>query len=84
MSNREELIDIISMAQQANPNDIGQIEFLRAQLIAWSRLVVMMPSWAAACSTLALSNRENSSAGPLAIGASIPLFCHERLGERGC
>ena len=48
MSNREELIDIISIAQQANPKDIGQIEFFRAQLIAWSKRVVTMPSAAAA------------------------------------
>src|ERR1700692_4266034 len=71
MSNRDELIDIISIAQQARPNDMGQIEFFRAQLMAWSSLVVMMPSAAAACSTLALSSREKSSAGPLAIGASM-------------
>ncbi len=48
MSNREELIDIISIAQHANPKDIGQIEFFRAQLIAWSKRVVTMPSAAAA------------------------------------
>ena len=33
ISNREALIDIISMAQQARPKVIGQMEFLRAQLI---------------------------------------------------
>ena len=48
MSNREALIDIISMAQQANPKDIGQIEFLRAQLTAASSVVITMPSLAAA------------------------------------
>jgi hypothetical protein len=71
ISKRDELIDIISIAQHARPKDMGQMEFLRAQLIAWSSLVVMIPSAAAACSTLALSKREKSSAGPLAIGASI-------------
>lgn len=40
MSKREALIAIISMAQQAKPKVIGQIEFLRAQLIALSTVVV--------------------------------------------
>src|SRR5579864_238242 len=44
MSKREADIDIISMAQQASPNDIGQMEFFRAQLIALPREVVRM-SW---------------------------------------
>ncbi len=48
MSNRDALIDIISMAQQASPKVIGQIEFLRAQLTALSSVVKMMPSEAAA------------------------------------
>ena len=34
ISNREAPSDIISMAQQASPNDMGQMEFLRAQLSA--------------------------------------------------
>jgi hypothetical protein len=36
MSYRDPPIDIISIAQQASPNVIGQIEFLRTQLIAAS------------------------------------------------
>src|SRR5690349_24866699 len=48
ISKREALIDIISMAQQASPNDIGQMEFLRAQLMAWSSLVMTTPSEAEA------------------------------------
>ena len=48
ISKREALIDIISMAQQARPNVMGQMEFLRAQLTAWSREVSRMPSEAAA------------------------------------
>src|ERR1041384_2973734 len=48
ISNRDALIDIISMAQQASPKLIGQIEFLRAQLTALSRLVRTIPSDAAA------------------------------------
>src|SRR5882724_10051644 len=47
ISNRDALIDIISIAQQARPNDIGQMEFLRAQLMALSRVVRMTPSEAA-------------------------------------
>jgi hypothetical protein len=34
ISKREALIDIISMAQQARPKVMGQMEFLRAQLTA--------------------------------------------------
>src|SRR5579871_3706210 len=81
ISNREALIDIISIAQQAKPNDMGQMEFLRAQLMAWSSLANSTPSPAAAAalSTRALSMRANSSAGPLAKGASMPLFSHGSL-----
>src|SRR5215469_4298821 len=77
MSNREALIDIISMAQQARPKDIGQMEFLRAQLMALSRVVRIRPSEAAARAWDSLSIRANSSAGPLASGlADIPSFSH--------
>src|ERR1700728_5071845 len=69
ISKREALIDIISIAQQARPNDMGQIEFLRPQLITLSSVVVITPARKAACSTVSLSTRENSSTGPLAIGA---------------
>src|SRR3954466_10301286 len=48
ISKRDALIDIISIAQQARPNDMGQIEFLRAQFTARSRVVNMTPSEAAA------------------------------------
>jgi len=48
MSKREALIDIISMAQHARPNDMGQMEFLRAQFTALSSVVSRMPSEAAA------------------------------------
>ena len=37
-------MDIISMAQQANPNPSGQIELLRAQFTALSSVVKMIPS----------------------------------------
>src|SRR5206468_8154470 len=37
-------MDIISMAQQANPNPSGQIELLRAQFTALSSVVKIMPS----------------------------------------
>src|SRR3990172_5711532 len=43
-SKRDAPMDIISMAQQAKPNDIGHREDLRAQLMAWSSEAVMMPS----------------------------------------
>src|ERR1700689_4359843 len=71
ISNREALIDIISIAQQASPKAIGQIEFLRPQLITLSSVVVITPARNAACSTVSLSRREKISGGPLAIGALI-------------
>jgi hypothetical protein len=48
MSNRDALIDIISIAQHASPKVIGQIEFFRAQFTAWSSFVSTIPSEAAA------------------------------------
>src|SRR3981189_3291250 len=44
MSYRDPPIDIISIAQQARPNVIGQIEFLRTQLIAASMEASTIPS----------------------------------------
>src|ERR1700737_2862801 len=46
ISNREAPIDIISIAQQAKPNVIGQIEFLRIQFTALSSVVRTTPSGA--------------------------------------
>src|ERR1700761_118148 len=43
-SNRDAPIDIISIAQHASPNVIGQIEFFRIQLIAESTVVRNTPS----------------------------------------
>src|SRR6516225_8149551 len=48
MSKRDADMDIISIAQQASPKDIGQMEFLRAQFTARSSVVSMIPSEAAA------------------------------------
>src|ERR1700757_2270757 len=44
ISKRAAPIDIISIAQQANPNVMGQMELLRIQLIAASRVVSTTPS----------------------------------------
>src|SRR5438876_10811954 len=44
ISNRDADIDIISIAQQASPNDIGQMESFLAQLIALPSGVVTIPS----------------------------------------
>ena len=44
MSKREPPAAIISMAQHASPNVIGQSEFLRAHASTESRFVVMMLS----------------------------------------
>src|SRR5215469_17204274 len=77
ISKRDALIDIISIAQHARPNDMGQIEFLRAQLMALSSVVRMRPSDAAERSMNSLSTRANNSGGPLANGLSaISLFSH--------
>src|SRR6478736_359497 len=43
-SKRDAPTAIISIAQHARPNVMGQIEFFRAQLMAKSRLVTMRPS----------------------------------------
>ena len=66
MSKRDALIDIISIAQQARPNAIGQMEFLRAQLITLSSVVVMTPAASACCSTVSdidVGKQFNRSAG---------------------
>src|ERR1700691_5202712 len=44
ISKRDAPMDIISMAQQAKPKVMGQIEFLRIQLTALSRVVRTTPS----------------------------------------
>src|SRR5207248_3058013 len=44
MSKRDAPMAIISMAQQARPKVMDQMEFLRAQLMALSRVVRMSPS----------------------------------------
>jgi hypothetical protein len=46
ISKREAPIDIISIAQQARPKVIGQIEFLRIQFTAESRVVSTTCSFA--------------------------------------
>src|SRR5580704_14126828 len=43
ISKRDAPIDIISMAQQARPKVIGQMEFLRIQLTVESSVVMTMP-----------------------------------------
>ena len=44
ISNRAAPIDIISMAQQAKPNVMGQMELLRIQFTAESSVVSTTPS----------------------------------------
>src|SRR5690349_9945741 len=44
ISKREAPIDIISIAQQAKPNVIGQMEFLRIQFTTLSTVVRTTPS----------------------------------------
>src|ERR1700758_1141264 len=49
ISNRDAPIAIISIAQQARPKVMGQMEFLRAQLMAESNVVRMRPSGWSPC-----------------------------------
>jgi len=56
-------MDIISIAQQASPNDMGQMEFLRAQLTALSSVVKTMPCDGSPASSLSM--RAKSSGGRL-------------------
>jgi hypothetical protein len=44
MSYREDAIDIISIAQHASPNDMGQIELRRAQFTTLSSDASKIPS----------------------------------------
>jgi len=60
-SYREAIIDIISIAQQAKPNVMGQSEFFRAQFRALSSVVVMIPSCSGAPNSWSI--RSNSSGG---------------------
>src|SRR5579863_2023263 len=62
MSKREAIIDIISMAQHARPKLIGQIEFLRPQLMALSSVVVNR-LWSSGMDSSSWSTRANSSGG---------------------
>src|SRR2546426_10465781 len=64
MSYRDETVAIISMAQQAKPNVIGQIEPFRHQLTAASRVVV---------TTLASNCRSKRPIGLRLIETLIPL-----------
>src|SRR5215469_10803307 len=82
MSKRDALMDIISIAQQASPNDIGQIEFLRPQLMTLSSVVITAPDCSSACSIVSLSMCENSSLGPLAIGGVITSLWHAKSSDR--
>src|SRR5260370_26403905 len=82
ISKREADIDIISIAQQARPNDIGQMEFLRAQLMALPSVVVNMSPDTRLSSKPASSMRANRSAGPLASGFSSILHIFSRTGGR--
>src|SRR4051812_10612588 len=63
MSNRDPIIAIISIAQHTKPKLIGQIEFLRAQLIALSTVVVMIDSPYSSAASGSASARANSSGG---------------------
>ena len=64
ISKREALIDIISMAQQASPKVMGQMEFLRAQFTALSSVVSTMPSEAAAAALSATDSRRCARTAP--------------------
>jgi hypothetical protein len=76
MSYREEAMDIISMAQQARPKDMGQIELRRAQLTTLSSEAKRIPS-----SFRKFSSRPGcSSVTPFAISTDIRLYCTDGGG----
>src|SRR5579863_4556524 len=85
MSKREPIIDIISMAQQARPKLIGQMAFLRPQLIALPMVVNTMDS-SSSSSSGSRSMRANSSGGWLRwniVSSSTNPLCHARYtGKR--
>src|SRR5690348_13401593 len=64
-------MDIISMAQQARPNDIGQIELRRAQLTTLSSEAKRMPSSLRKFS----SSPGFSRVTPFASSTAILVFC---------
>src|SRR2546425_11765407 len=76
MSYRDDTVAIISMAQQASPNVIGQSEPLRHQLMAASRVVVTM---------LASSDRSISPINSYSAGRSsrgVPIAPQIAMGHR--
>src|SRR5579862_4728694 len=85
ISKREPIIDIISMAQHARPKLIGQIAFLRPQLIAFPMVVSTMDS-PSSSSSGSWSIRANNSGGWLRwnfVSASTNPLCHGRYtGKR--
>jgi hypothetical protein len=60
MSKRDAPVAIISIAQQASPNVIGQSADLRAQLKTKSTVVVMMPLEDSITSSLSLAIKHRS------------------------
>src|ERR1700733_7911811 len=70
MSYREDAIDIISIAQHASPNDMGQIELLRAQLTTLSSDANKIPSSRRKFS----SSPAPSSVLPFSTSPARPLF----------
>jgi hypothetical protein len=74
MSKRDAPIDIISMAQQASPNVIGQIELLRIQFTAKSSVVRRRPPALRSRSSLPSAWRAQS-AGDNAWMLSPPPWC---------
>src|SRR5215469_11179844 len=71
MSYREAAMDIISIAQQVSPNDIGQIELRRAQFTTLSSEAKRMPSSLRKFSF----SPGSSSVTPLASSTAISTFC---------
>src|SRR5580698_9183740 len=79
ISKRDAIIDIISIAQQARPKLIGQMAFLRAQLISLSRLVIRSVSPKPSSGSGSSSARANSSGGWLRrkVVSSTALLSHD-------
>src|SRR2546427_6282270 len=68
-------IDIISMAQQASPKVIGQIELLRIQLTAESSVVRTTPSGVGLPKVRSLTDRKSTRLNSSHSQISYAVFC---------
>src|SRR4051812_41960084 len=74
MSKRDAPMAIISIAQQARPKVMGQMEFFRTQFTALSSVVSTTPSWSESPPNVARTTWRTSCGSPTVFGKrSVPL-----------